>query len=134
MEPKQENNLKEYGEFLDCPQGNQKESTSNNTNTLTKKNGKETNKKEEKEKNTTPKIFFYSTEEKPKEKEKNYESEKKCQSEKNYEYENVSENNLEDGYFVENTDFYENYFQRDRNEDEKFTEFYDVNDNWQHTP
>ena len=51
MQQKPENNLKEYTEFLDCPQHNQKESTSNNSNTKTnKKDGEPEIKDEEKKK------------------------------------------------------------------------------------
>jgi hypothetical protein len=118
MQQKPENNLKEYTEFLDCPQHNQKESTSNNSNTKTNKKDGEPEIKDE-EKKTSPHIFFYKPEEKTENENKN---------------ENAFENNFEDGYFNMPPDYYENYFQKNENEDEKFTELYDVWDNTQKDP
>ncbi len=119
MQSKPENNLKEYNEFLDCPHPNQKESTSNNSNT-------KTNKKDKKEggelelnqnKKTNSHIFFYN----PDEKTEN-------------ENENAYENNIEDGYFKMPQDDYDYCIHQDGNDDEKFTEFYEVCDNTQKNP
>jgi hypothetical protein len=115
MQPKSENNLKEYAEFLDCRQHNQKESTSNNSNTFTKKNEVEPEIKEERK--TNPHIFIYSAEEKTEN-----------------EYENLYENNNEDNYVNGFADIFENDYQNQGNNDDKFTEFYDVCDNSQKNP
>ena len=112
MQPKSENNLKEYAEFLDCRQHNQKESTSNNSNTLTKKNEGKPEIKEERK--TNPNIFIYGSEEKTEN-----------------EYENLYENNFEDNFVNGFADLFENAFQNQGNNDEKCTEFYDVCDNFQ---
>ena len=58
MQQKPENNLKEYTEFLDCPQHNQKESTSNNSNTKTNKKDGEPEIKDEEKKNKSTYIFL----------------------------------------------------------------------------
>jgi hypothetical protein len=115
MQPKSENNLKEYAEFLDCRQHNQKESTSNNSNTFTKKNEGEPEIKEERK--TNPHIFIYSAEEK---------TENEC--------ENLFENNIEDNYYNGSADLFDNDYQNQGNNDDKFTEFYDVCDNSQKNP
>ena len=112
MQSKQENNMKDYNDFLDCPQAqaNAKESTSNNTNTLTKKNEGKFEIKEEK---SNPNILLFN----------------------NTEENDENENYLEDGtYFCDHVEMYEKFFQREGNEDERLTELYDVFDNTQKNP
>ena len=114
MQTKPENNLKEYNEFLDCPHPNQKESTSNNSNTITnKKEGGESELNQNKK--TNPHILLYKPDEKT-------------------ENENEYEHNIEDGYFRMPPDDYEYCIQQDGNDDEKFTEYYEVCDNTQKNP
>ena len=120
MQQKPENKLEGYNDFLDGPPHNQKESTSNNSNTKTnkkdKKDGEETEIKEEKKTNSH--IIIYT----PDEKNEN-------------ENENAFENNIENDYFRMTADFNDfNELQNVGNDDEKFTEFYQVCDNTQKNP
>ena len=56
-----ENIMPEYNEYLKQSQANPKQSTSNDSNTLTKKRERESEKKEKQEKQETCKnIFFYN--------------------------------------------------------------------------
>ena len=115
MNSKPENVLGDYKKFIDLPQPNQKESISNNTNTLPKQNISEI-----KEEKSNPNILIFTDNEKDEE---------------------VNENNKDSGlgegccfFGPEHQAFYEDYFKREENEDEKFTEFYDVSDNSQKNP